>query len=631
MADGFFTCNTGWTGADARAQQQFDYLDHYTTVTFNEAIAVVGQIGALQLPSFTFSLDPISQYDFSIEGYVPAPTLDSVDLTSLDKDFPGPPVDKPPTTLDDLGPLPNTPPDPPNPVFDPEPDVYNPQFAAPPPIVIPPTPTMIDYTGSIPQPVILPITLPPVPDIDLDSLIFTATPPVFTAIPPDANDFRYAEPDYMPQLTEAIKPVLASMLAGNSGLTTAIETAIWSRDYEKEDEAASRAVDDAMDDWASRGFSLPGGPLNKTVRMVRQNNQNQRNSHARDVAVITFNALREDLKFSVAQSLAYEDMFIRLFNEQQNRKLQAARFAIDLAIAVFNALVGQFQAQAQVYKVEADVFLAMIQAQIAKIQVYAEEIKAQSLIEGINEQSIKIYLGRLSAIETNIRAYVGATEGYKNVIDGGRLILEEAKMLIDEEVTKLSASELKFKIWQGQAQQQQIVQSAYATRTQTFLAAMQGYDIRAKVDIEKLRVDIANTEAVSARYQALLTGFTALVNYVKAKAELTIENNTQRVQVYSADVQGKSAYNNTITTKMLAVNQALIEKTKIILENADINKRNLIEGIKIAEQQLAAMANVLSALGSAALSAAHVAVGISDTSAVSTSCNFNTSQQLSTG
>src|SRR3546814_7873076 len=91
--------------------------------------------------------------------------------------------------------------------------------------------------------------------------------PEFTAIPPlapiDAPDvtFSYTEDAYT--RTIDVKSVVMDMLAGNTGLPTAVEQALFARARSREDVTAQKAVEEAMEDWSSRGFSLPGGEIGR--------------------------------------------------------------------------------------------------------------------------------------------------------------------------------------------------------------------------------------------------------------------------------------------------------------------------------------------------------------------------------
>lgn len=619
-------CNTSSSGANEQVVDQFSRLNQYTTDFVDQTNEALTAYTSISIPNVSFSIPIPDVYDFRIEAFSPmTDTLEDVDVDDITGKLPDAPDDVGGAYDYTPGDAPTAPSDPPPVSFTAPPGVYTPAFGADPPLTTPVLPAYQDLTSGIPFPDLEPITIPTAPDIDLDSIQFTAAPPAFTADDPDAADFAYVEPNYVERIIGEVQASVHKMLNGESGLPAAVEDAIWQRQATREDQQAYRALDEARKDDANRGFSIPSGPLMARVEAIKQNNQNQRNSLGRDVMIQQHKTLIEQLQFGVAQGIALEAQWMQLFNSVQNRKLQAARFAIDLAINVYNAKVAKFQAEAAVYKVESEVYVERVQAELAKLQAFGEEIRAQQLIGQINEQMVRVYHERLQAIETNVRVYLADLEGYKAQLAGNTQLLEQAKLGIEKEISKLNASEIEVRAWTQQMQGEEIKQQSYATRARTYMANVEAFSAVERNKISALQLSLEKENAISQRYNSQIAGYRAYIEAMASRAQQIISANEAKVQKYAAETSGKSAYNEAYIQQMRNIESTYSERTQLALKNAEINSQNALASAEAAVQQLQAAVQVLSQLSASALSAHSVNANISDSSSQSFGCSYNTS------
>lgn len=626
MTGGFFTCGISPLGTAPEIFGQINIMNSRVNHLLSDTLQLVDNLATYQISNVSFNIDPTPILDIPIRD-----TVTDVDFNVVTFDDPGPiptltlqTIDTPALPDD----APTAPGDPPAPVIPVTPSAYMPHFPGNPDIIFPVIPSYGDLTSGVPFPDLFPITLPPPPEVDFN-LLFTATPPVFDATPPDAHDFNYTEQAYDPLLVNEIKSVLQAMYAGTTGLPAVVEAAIWAREAEREAESAGRARDDALEEMAARGFELPSGLLSAKLSTVRQNTQNKEASLGRDVMIQVHNALLDQLKFGVQQGIALENVWANLFNEVQNRRLQAAQVAVNIAISVYNALVAQYQAAGAVYRVEADVYATRIQAELAKLQAYSEEIKAQQLIGELNQQEVAIYSARLNAIEINIRAYLANIQAYSEKLNGEKLKLDVFHEEISTEQIKLAASKLELDIYTGQLQGQELIQQAASTRAQTYMTNVTAWRTKYEVQIDRQKGQIAALEAEVSQYDALINGITAKINYQTAKGRALIEDNTARVQRYTAMTTHDSAYNQALAEKIRAINAANAANSEIALKNGEINAQNYIAVKETLEHAIATATQVMAQMTSAFASSVNMNAHASDATSFSQSCGYNTSQFIS--
>ncbi len=623
MAGDFFTCGVLPLGVWPEIQGQIGLMNTRVNHLLDQTLSTVQDLATYQIANVSFHVDPTAILDYALRTTDPDVDIDPVvfeDPGSIPSI--GPVAISTPAITDDA---PTAPADPPPVDLPPVPQAYHPVFPLNPDIHFPTIPTYGDLTSGIPFPNLREIVLPMPPIVDFN-LPFTAQPPVFDATPPDPRDFNYTEAAYDPLLVTEIKGVLQSMYAGTTGLPRVVEDALFAREAEREAELAEQARDDAFNEMAARGFPLPTGVLNGKLAEIQQNTQNKKASLGRDVMIRVHEALLDQLKFGVQQGIALENMWATLFNEIQNRRLQAAQVAVNISIAVYNALVAQYQAAAQVYQIEAEVYKTRIEAELAKLQAYSEELKAQQLIGELNEQDVRIYTARLQAIETNIHLYVAQLQGYGEQITGEKLKLDVFHEEISTEQIKLAANQQELAVYNGQLQGQSLIQQAAGTRAQTYMTNVTAWKTKYEAQLDRQRGEIAVATAETQRYEALIQALLGKVQFQTAKGRAIVDNNTARLQRLQALVSADSAFNSAMGEKIRALNAANAANTEIALKNGEINAQNYLAVKETLEHAIATATQILAQMTSSFASSVNLNGSASDGTSFSQSCGYQTSQ-----
>lgn len=622
-----FLCSIGNSGANAQVVQQFANLDNLVTKYDAQVLNIVGELGTFALPNLSYTVQLPSVYDYSLILPGQLPSFDSVD-TKGPGDAPAPPewetvagvvLDPPPSPAPSI----------PDPHFtDTAITMYQPSFPGMPVLNEVVNPVFGDHTSAIVAPIPRPITLPPTPDIDWDAIDLDVTLPVFTALPPDPADFAFVLDDYQIQILNDVKPVIESMLQGQSGLPAAVEDAIWARQGERELMLSYRAEDEVKGSYASAGFVMPGGPMNFGIARVRQDAQDKVSTLARDVMIRAHEVVISQLNFAVAQGLAYENLFVQLYTTVQNLRLEAAKFEVQIALQVFQAYVSKFQVDAQLVQLELDTKKMQIQIELGKLEEYRSFLEGQKLIGELNQQDIELYNSRLNAVKTDAEIYATEVQAAKLILDENSQIIEQTKLLIEEEVAKLNAVEVEVKIASELTQREAIKQQTWATRAQTFATEAGVWAQQENVRIENMKAELARNAEISQRYTAQIEGYRAKVDVVRTLGQLIVSNNESKTQAYSALTSGNSAYNTALTEKTKSLISSLQQNVELAIKNGEINIQNVLEGKRLEEQALSSAMQAATQVLSSALAAHHASASISDSSGVSGSCNYNTNQTV---
>lgn len=620
-----FVCGIIPTGANEQVLKHFSDLDAMTAKYSALALDFTSELGSFQLPNLSFTVQPPSVFNYALKAPGELPALEQVNPPSIGN-VPDSPdyVAVPPVTLDAQ---PGNAPVIPDPNFNSQPPTpYNPSFPALPTMKDVVDPQFGDRTSGILPPVPRTIVLPNAPAIDWDAIGLDVTLPVFNATPPDPKDFAFTPDAYQTQIVADVKPVIEAMLQGNSGLPAAVENAIWARAAERESQLALRAEQEANGTYASKGFTMPGGALNAAIARVRQDAQDKKVTLSRDVMIRMHEVRIEQLKFAVAQGLAYEDLFVRLYTTVQTLRLDAAKFAVNIALSVFQAYVSKFQVDSELARLQLEAKKTQIQIELGKLEGYRDELEAARLIGTLNQQDIEIYNARLNAVLTDAKIYESEIAAAKLVLDENQQLLQQAKFLIDEEMAKLQAKELEVRVYGAEIQAETAKQQAWATRAQSYVAQLGAWSTAQNVKIENARLLLAENENLTRRFEAIIEGFNAKANLVRTQSDIVVARNRTLIDGYSAQNQGNSAYNSALVEQMRGLIAALQQNVELAIKNGEINIQNSLEGKRLQEQALSTATQAIVQVLASSLSGHSTSASISDSSSASGSCSYSTSQ-----
>lgn len=622
-----FSCWVTPNSAGDEVRNQFEILRDYADVSFDKAMSLTDELVSFVVPNLSFHADLMEFSGFPISdptGLVPE--LEEAEFGIISA--PPPPTITMPGAMGNPGPVPDRPADAPPPVFGPAPDVYEPTFGLAPTVVMPEVPEYGDFAPDIPVPDMFPITLPDVPVIDLASITFVSTRPTFTDPPPDAGEFDYVAEDYTPLVMAEVKQKVLDMLNGASGIPAVIENAIFARETERDDETAFQIEQAIREDWASRGFKRPSGPLDKLLSQARQKTRDNRSAKSRETAIRIQDVLLEQLKTAMATGISMEDLWTRLYTTIQDRRLQAAQVTVNLAIAVFNAKVALFNAEMQAYQVDAEVYKTRIEAELGKLQVYSESIKAQALIGTLNQQLIDIYSKRLEAVNTNVRIFAALIDAYSAQINGEKLKLEVYKTTLEAESTKLQASSIEAQIYGQTIQAENIKQQTAATRVQAYLANVQAYSAQYQAIISRFTAEISRVEAEARVYDSQIRGVEAQLGVTRARVEEVTSRNQARIQGFVANTQAASTVNSAQAQLAEAKNSTNKANADIAIKNAEVNAENALRAKNILLEALQAASRVLTGVVSGAMAAGNVSAQIGDSTSATSQCTYSTTQHI---
>lgn len=489
------------------------------------------------------------------------------------------------------------------------------------------------------------IEMPDAPDLDLpemDQLKTIDIPefefpelPDFNGEPPSISDItvpevfiNWSEPEYESETLEVLAEYIKEGIQeGGTGLPKDIEEALFNRARSRESRETTRAVQEAMNDWSARNFTMPPGMLVKQVATIREQGQLRASEINRDILVEASRMEIEQLRFLVQQGMALEQLTVNIFNNVANRLFEVARYNAESQMNVFNAQISLFNAQNESFKVLSDVYRIKLDGAIAKLTAYKAAIDAQVAVGQINQQYVQVYRAKMDAVLSNVEIYKAMVQGASVRADVIKNRFDAYRADVQAYSEQINAEKVKVEAYEAQIRGESTKASMFDTQARAYASTVQAVQAKADVKGKQIQLKMEAARVWIGKYQADLEAYKAELqanlsevqqNTAAFGAEVEAWRATAGMEVSQAEMQSRYADMNTRTNIAFAEMQ---------LKEYEAKMQKAIQEANIALESAKAMGQYTAQLAAGAMSAAHVSASISGSGSASTS--FSNSQSKS--
>lgn len=368
--------------------------------------------------------------------------------------------------------------------------------------------TLPTYVGAAdPQlPELVPIDLPAVPTLDLPT--FSATAPSATGLTPPEEAFAYQEEEFSETLVDELRSKISTWLSGGqpTGLPDHIWQHIWQQQRSRELQSSKAAMQAAITDWRSRGFTLPGGVLDAKLTTIRLKTQETEATLGREIAVQAAKMEQTNLQFAMEKGIALTQLLSEMFNQRVQRAFAIAQFTFQSALTLYNAKVEAYKALLAGYQAEAAVFAERVKGAMLVLEAYKAQLEGEKLVGELNQQAVQLYVAQWQGIQA-------AAEVYKTRVAAIQAAVEVDKVKMELYRTRVEVFGEEVKAYLGEVQ-------AYQARVGAYDSEVKAYD-------SAVRAHVARIEGVKTTNELSL-----------ANAKLQNEANALSVEAYKAEMQG---------------------------------------------------------------------------------------------
>lgn len=354
-------------------------------------------------------------------------------------------------------------------------------------------------------------------------------------------------------------------MAGGTGLPAPIEEALFARARERASQETERAVQEAVDTFASRNFSMPPGMLTKQVNIAREQGRLKAAELNRDILVQAAQWEIENIRFAVQQGLALEQLTTNLFENMAKRLFEVARFQAEAQINVFNAQIGFFNTQNQAFDTLAKVYRTKLDGALSTLTAYKTAIEGQVALGQVNQQRVEVFKAKLSAVQSSVEVYKALMQGASVRADTIKNQFDAYRADVQAYAEQIGAEKMKFDAYESRIKGEQAKANVLDSQARVYASTIQGLASQAEIKVKGAQI---KTEAARTK----IIKFTADVDAFKAKLQANLSQAQQATAVFTAKVDAWKAKAS-----------ASVAQSEVESRFADMNTRT---NIAYAEMQI---------------------------------------------
>jgi hypothetical protein len=356
---------------------------------------------------------------------------------------------------------------------------------------------------------------------------------------------------YNPRYTEqmaAIETQLATYLAGGTGLTPAVENAIYERSKSKTSAEARRLQETNWEDAAARGFTIPTGALLAGNSRARQAGADLNAQASRDITILQAEMEQKNLQFAVTTStnlrqtilsaaLSYHQNLIQI----NGQALDYAKMILSSLIEAYNTSVKAFTVKLDAYRAEAAVYETRLKAAMAGIELYKTEVDALIALTNVDKVQVDVYRARIDALTSLSNVYKAQIEAVM-----GRVSLEKLQLEVFETKVRAYGAQVNAKQaeWQGYSAEIEgnVAESrVFASQVDAYRGQLAGYTATLEAQTKVIEAAALTNKARAEQFAAELNSYSTVVESRGKVATTRLENQRQTIVAYQAQIQGQVA------------------------------------------------------------------------------------------
>lgn len=509
----------------------------------------------------------------------------------------------------------------------PEPDLDTITVPSPPTLISPPNAALMG--------------IPTIGDPDFSGL------PTFIDVAPDASDvaiptgsFEFNPDEYTQEFFDELTTTIKGVLNGD-GSGVGLSVAVWNQIVDQSRmtlQASARAAkQEAANEWAAKGFALPGGALMARINRITQSTLDKESELSRSIFVEHEKHKIEQLNHYVAQAISYEQVLSDIHYKYLGILLDASKYNYDAALRIFEAKVSLFNASLQAYQVKAEVWRSRLEAGIQQVttQLQAEIERAKATGE-LNAQKVQIMLGQYEGLKVEAELYNSQVKGAVAQIEAEKTKVESYRAQAEAYMAKVKGVEATYSAYETYNRSEATKASIFGEQAQAFSSRVQAYATLQGAKNEITRTQIENNRLKLQGYQQTIERLRLELQRMQAQADIDMKAFMGEVSLFDskAKIAEAAARHNVASAQVVATDA--IERTKTNLAMGQINLQHAAQLQQLSVQANETAMQVYSALAGSAYAALNIGSSISAQDSTSQSCqtsyshNWNYQQSATT-
>jgi hypothetical protein len=472
----------------------------------------------------------------------------------------------------------------------------------------------------------LTINVPTAPDVRLDP--FTETIPEFTETPPNPA-VNFTPEQYESVLLESLKSKVQEMLAGGIGLPESVEQGLYDRARARDDMASAKAVDEAFDTFAARGFTLPPGALVKQVNAAIEDNRLKAQGHTRDVLIEAAKWRIENVRAALERGVAIEAQLIQSHDTLQRLSFEAIRAHAEFEVSRFNLLVSAYDVRARVFGVKLQAWEAGLKLVVERINAYRAQVEAEKAKADVNESMTRAYTAAIQAVVERIGIFRARVEAEVSKANITRALLEAYGEETRAYQAQVQASLIDYQRFEAEARVEVAKGGINEAYLRAFAETLNSQNAIVNAKARAIEVQLGAINAANDKFRALVQGEAAEAQAIAQIEGLKAQVFGAQIGLYSADVSLAVENRRLSQQRSADTLRNALANHEINVRQYDAQQARLIEVARIQSEAIRAAGQMAAQLAAGAMAAINVGANLSGSTSDSTSFSNSYSQSFS--
>jgi len=463
------------------------------------------------------------------------------------------------------------------------------------------------------------ITLPAVPQL---AEISIPSPPEYSIpefdweLPTDdltapEPQFVYNEAEYSSALTTALADKLyTNLISGGSGLPDATEQAIYDKAVSRQLDEEQDKLDQILNFFADRLFELPPGALSH--QMLEMNNKilKTREDLNNDILTQQSKLAQDNTHAIIQESIQLEKNLMDNTNQFQARALDAAKFVVQGALAVYATKVEAYKARLLAYTSQAEVYKARISGEIAKAEFYKAQVEGLKATASVQESLAKVYIYQVEGLKIHIDLYKAQMEGASLRAEVDKTRIMGFAAMVQAYSAQVTASSERYRGYQAQISGEIAKAELYKSQAVAYTAMVDAYKTEVEADTLVLQQQIEMNKNEIDIFKAQLQKYSTDVEASVSDAKIQAMSEGLKIDVYKALSSNYEVELNSLTRVYLGRIEEAKASADIEIKEADLTIREALGKYELVLKAISAAAQIASQMAAAAISGVSASANI---------------------
>lgn len=446
--------------------------------------------------------------------------------------------------------------------------------------------------------------------------------PVFDGAAPNVV-MQWAETPYASPVLDALKAEILRQMAGGTGLHPDIEAALFARARSRDDEQARKALQEAVDLLASRGFELPSGVLAAQINATIESSRMAAGATNRDILVQASQLEQENLRNAVAQGIALETVLIQQHQQMVDRSFQAAKARLDAEVQLYGVAVQLFNARQSARSIAVEVFKARLSAALAHLEEFRARIEAAKAAGDYNKVQAEIFGVRMDALRRRIEVYSAQMDAARTQADIERLRIDAWRGEIEAWSTGLNVRRIEWEGYKTRVDAEAAKAGMFESESRAYAATVAAAEGRNNTKVAVIRSRIDALQASVGLFSARVSAETQRIGSQLEEARTRVQSFAADVQRFSAEVGADSADRGLRVQALEADLRNHIAMIEVLSQQWQASQQTLVQRANLQAEAIKAAGAMASQLAAGAYSAMHVQASLSGSGSGSTSNSYS--------